>query len=1318
MKKRLLLIVLTLMLLIPIGLFSLLNSESGTRWLLQTLLPTEASIQTIQGSLLDQLELSDVHYQSPTETIAVNKFRFAWQPSKLWTGTLKIVDISLDGVNVSLTAAKQPEEQPSTFDFNAPLALPIDVIVENLLLTNVQFQQGDMNQTIEKLQFIAKTEHEQLLIQTFAINAKPLNASVQGFVTLGKGFAFKLNTDWALATEQQGNWQASTTISGDTKKIQFDNQISAPFSIALQGTVDNPLKTPYINAHLDWQKVKYPITGDTSQLQSEQGRLELIGLLTDYQLKLNAQLSQAYLPAASLVLNSKGSLDALNVEKLELKSTTGLFQLNGQVAWKDKTSFDIHATGQNFNPAIIVPDMAGNLSFDSHFKGLLTDSLKLDVAINKLAGQLRGYPVSADGKLLLVGEQLTVDALAIKSGSNIIEINGSLGQEQAMLTLVVDTPQLNALWPTLGGRLKAQGSLRGAWQNPAVKLQATGQSLRFAEHSVEQLNINIDYDAKKSSQLAIIANRIKTGTTQIAKLLIEGQGVPAQHSVKTEVSSQYGDVSVLMTGGIKADDWQGALAKLSIDSKDAGLWQLKNAMNIRTNKTKLGVDVTTDEGCLVQHHAALCVQGAYSANGDFTGQLKIADLPSSLIQAKLPADIKLLTALNADAKVQQKNGLLTGQYQFNTTPISLTVQNKELHTGASSVSGKLNGTKVSADLNLELLGQDAVRGQVQIDTGKSQALSGQLFASVVEFAALKPFVPQLSALQGQLKADLKLAGSISKPIINGDIDLNHGKVEIADSGLTVNDINLHAKASGNDGLRATIQGSLSPSLFIKPNSSDQVQASTRITLNAELQQQADKLTGQYQIDVPPTTINLATTKLPLGASSLSGKLTANQLLADVKLSLIKQDYLRAQLQLATDDSKTLSGQITASVLEFAALNPLIPQVSGLKGQLKANINLAGTSTKPTANGSVDFSGGAVDIKDVGLQLRQINFQALAADERIQLKGSAKSGEGQLKLDGVFGLPSQALDMMITGDNFEVAKLAEAEVAISPQLKVAFAENKGKITGKLAIPKAIIQLQQIPESAVAVSKDEVILGETEEQEIKPTATNIDADINIELGKNVNFSGMGFKTDLQGKLQLVKTGEKMAMYGDVNMSKARYKSYGQDLTVRKGQFVFNGSPDNPSLNVEATRLSNDKKVTAVLNVTGTLDKLKTRIYAEPSLPETEALAYLIAGKPLNQASKAEGNMIAGAALSYGAGQASWLTEKLGIDEFEVQEGKTLQSTLLAVGQYLTPDFYVGAKVGLFSKQVALVLKHKLTDHLNVETQTGESQRIKLNYEIDTD
>jgi len=192
----------------------------------------------------------------------------------------------------------------------------------------------------------------------------------------------------------------------------------------------------------------------------------------------------------------------------------------------------------------------------------------------------------------------------------------------------------------------------------------------------------------------------------------------------------------------------------------------------------------------------------------------------------------------------------------------------------------------------------------------------------------------------------------------------------------------------------------------------------------------------------------------------------------------------------------------------------------------------------------------------------------------------------------------------------------------------------------------------------------------------------------------------------------------MYGNVDMDKGHYTRYGQDLTVRKGRFVFNGPADKPWLDVEAIRVSKSKTVTAILSVTGPLKSPKTRLSSEPALPETDVLAYLVTGNPLNQASKSESNMIAGAAVSLGAGRVSWLADQLGIDNLEVKEGETLEDTLVAAGQYLTPDFYVGTKVGLFNKQAVLVLKHKLTNTINVETETGTSQRIKLNYEFERD
>ncbi len=1334
MKNRLLLICLILLLILPVGLLGLMSSDAGSRWLLQTVfssLPAQVSAKTIEGRLLERLAISELRYQTATETVAINKLVFAWQPARLFSGTLKIVDISLIGVNINL-AETPPAAEASPFDLNADFVLPVDIMLENLLLTDVSFQQGEQRQQLEKLHLSAFTEHGQLNIVSLAVDAQPLAATAKGQMKLGKGFPLSLTTDWQLATAEHGLWQAATTITGDLQQLLFDNQLAAPFKLALKGRIDNLADEPLITARGDWQQLTWPLAGSTPQVSSEQGFFELSGTLDAYQISLNGKLSQPYLPKAQLAFEGKGSMDALSIETLAINSTAGAFQLSGDVSWHDATAFDLTASGQDFNPAILHPELPGSLSFNTRLKGQVGKTLQLAATIDKLSGQLRGHPVSANGKLMLAGEQLTVDAFKIVSGTNKIAVNGTLGQEQAALAVAIDTPAMESLWPGLGGSLKGDGRLQGAWLNPSVKFQASGKRLRFAGHSAGQLAIDIDYhsDAQKTSKIQLSASAIKTGATEISKLLIEGSGTLDQHRFNADIRSSYGDVSSALSGSFKADVWQGNVSKLDLKSKDFGRWQLDDAMTVRIAQSPAGMDVTLAETCLIQQNAALCMQGHYPASGDFTFKAKATALPTSLMQAYLPEQMTVNGILNAEADIEQNKEMLSGNVRVvmpANAKLLLSAQqgSTEFALGASSLSGQLKGTQVAVDFDLGLLAQDYVRGQLQMDTGTTQALSGQINASMLNFALLKPFVPQLSDIKGNLSANLALQGTLDQPVLNGSVALKQGAIELAESSFGLREINLQATAVGGRSNRIQLQGSALPIVLNKKNAPEQLQLKGMINVNADVQQQDGLLTGNYRLDIPANaSITLKTkeadTKIAFGASSLSGTVNGDIISADLNLALAAQDYVRAQLQLDTGESQALSGQMTASIVELTLLNPFVPQLSNMKGQFKADLALQGSIDKPLVNGAIRFSNGSVDMNELGLKLSDIKLQALASAqhaERLQLSGSAKSGQGSIKLDGFADLQGIA-ELTLNGTDFEVAKLPEAQIAVSPDLKVVFADSQGKVTGQLKIPKAIFELKELPENAVKVSPDEVILGEEKAKQAAATAINVDANIDVELGKQVSFSGLGLATSLSGRLKITKTGEKMAMHGRVDMDKARYRSYGQDLTVRKGRFLFNGPVDKPWLDVEAIRVSKSKEVTAILSLTGPLEAPQTRISSEPALPEAEALAYLITGGPLNQVSKSEGNRVASAALSYGAGQVSWIAGKLGVDEFEVQEGKTLQDTLLAAGQYLTPDFYVGTKVGLFNKQAVLVLKHKLTNTINLETEAGTSQRVKLNYEFDTD
>jgi translocation and assembly module TamB len=202
MKKRILLISLILVLMIPAGLLGLMNSGTGSRWLLQTIfssLPIQASVKTIDGRILERIVLTDLYYKSDTGTVAVKKLVFVWQPSKLFSGTLKIIAVTLEKVNVRLTETTPPAEE-SGFDLNAELRLPVQIALENLLLTNLTFQQGEQIQQLEKLHLSAFTEHGRLNIVSLDVNAKPGTATAKGQMGLGKGFPFSLTADWQVTT--------------------------------------------------------------------------------------------------------------------------------------------------------------------------------------------------------------------------------------------------------------------------------------------------------------------------------------------------------------------------------------------------------------------------------------------------------------------------------------------------------------------------------------------------------------------------------------------------------------------------------------------------------------------------------------------------------------------------------------------------------------------------------------------------------------------------------------------------------------------------------------------------------------------------------------------------------------------------------------------------------------------------------------------------------------------------------------------------------------------------------------------------------------
>jgi translocation and assembly module TamB len=187
---------------------------------------------------------------------------------------------------------------------------------------------------------------------------------------------------------------------------------------------------------------------------------------------------------------------------------------------------------------------------------------------------------------------------------------------------------------------------------------------------------------------------------------------------------------------------------------------------------------------------------------------------------------------------------------------------------------------------------------------------------------------------------------------------------------------------------------------------------------------------------------------------------------------------------------------------------------------------------------------------------------------------------------------------------------------------------------------------------------------------------------------------------------------------------YKAYGQDLTIRQGRLLFAGSPlDNPRLNIVAVREIEPEEgdtVIAGLNISGSAQNPQLTVFSEPAMGQSDALAYLVTGKPLSEVGQGEGegDMLQSAARSLGAAAGGLLAKnigkRLGVDELSVKDDEAIGGAALTVGQYLSPRLYLSYGIGLFEPGEVITLRYKLSRSLALEALNGpEDSRAGLEY-----
>jgi translocation and assembly module TamB len=143
---------------------------------------------------------------------------------------------------------------------------------------------------------------------------------------------------------------------------------------------------------------------------------------------------------------------------------------------------------------------------------------------------------------------------------------------------------------------------------------------------------------------------------------------------------------------------------------------------------------------------------------------------------------------------------------------------------------------------------------------------------------------------------------------------------------------------------------------------------------------------------------------------------------------------------------------------------------------------------------------------------------------------------------------------------------------------------------------------------------------------------------------------------------------------------------------------------------------------LQISGTAQRPVLTVFSNPLMEQSDALSYLITGKPLSQVKGGEGDMLGAAAQALGSAAGNLLAKsigsKIGVDDIGVSSNAALGgNSAFTVGKYLSPRLYLSYGVGLFEPGEVVTLRYRLSHRWNFEAQSAtEFSRASFNYRLE--
>lgn len=1034
-------------------------------------------------------------------------------------------------------------------------------------------------------------------------------------------------------------------------------------------------------------------------------------------------LDAGRLPLQSLRGNVRTVGDRLDLSALELAGPPG--RLTGTVGLqlkdgKGRPGFDVRLNTtaldlRQVHAKLLATALGGSVRVQPEGEGLAFET--------DLSDQPRALALKARARLL--GQTLTLASARLQAHEGLAEFAGTVGVV-APHRLVL-SGSLARLDPSRFARV-APGMLSGQWQLSGKVLPTP------------------DLDAK-----LVLADSRWRGQPLSGQ--VAGHVGPGERLSGVDTALRLGGANVRVRGDLGASgdrlklDLE-AVRLAAVDPRLGGVLsldvELRNRLRLPgVSGTALVRDLRLDE-----HARARLVRARVDA-GDL-GALAVA-----LAQAGVPGMPGLLNALpqNAPSAVGVASvDSLSLQAQVE----GLTLQGRDIDSLSADLSGtvarhslalRAQAARLKLDTRVRLEGGLATPRAGAPDAARWQGSLLEL-VNVGQPGVRMTNVASLQMGQGQSRLEglvAEIDGADGARLQLDRLSLDAGRLEVRGS-LTRVPLRWADPWLVGQGVRSRVPDALRMGArfdLVRPQAGSPALTGQVV---------AFRESGDLVLDVAGADGSAETLRAGLSALDARITLAGDRMDATLDLKGDRLGSLRGQAQaplawsadsLLPDLNVALGGRVDLAVPSLAFTRALVGDAWRLDGSVNAMLALGGRLNAPRLSGTIGGSGLLAVQRELGMRLTDGELQATIKDNQLDIRTlTFASGKGSVRISGSLR-PDERSEAVVSLQAVPIPLGAGQRLVVSGESRAEFAGGTLRLRGNLRADEGVIEITS--GNAPGVSDDVVLTRGSTPVPGNARAVSVQAggsgaaaegrpergfrilsNLQIDLGDRFRVFGAGVEARLAGQVTLRgQLPDAPRVTGTVRVVQGTYAGFGQKLEIERGNLVFNGPVDNPSIDLVAYRRF--LPVEAGVALSGTAQVPKLTLVSKPDVPEADKLSWLVLGVASDTSRGGQGAAMQAAAavlMSAGGknGASPSLASSVGLDVLSVRTGPAsgtsggsaallAQDSIVTLGKRISQRLFLSYEQSLRGLQNLFRLQYEISERLSIRTRLGTENAIDL-------